>query len=490
MLRYQLEITAGISGSIVMIFELLGSRILAPYIGTSIFVWTSIIGIILGSLSIGYFIGGVKADKNATRNDLVTILLYATLFMILTIIFKNIILIILVEYIRSIKINAIISSILLFTPVSITLGMISPYTAKLKIMNLEKSGTTIGTLYAISTMGSIIGTFLAGFVLIPTLGTTNLLIILATILLAMTFYINPKNKLLIKIILAVIILIILFSNNLYHQYSRKNNFFDYDTSYNRVWIFDGMHNNEPTRFMQINKESNSAMYINKPDLAYDYAKFYNLAIALTPDIKSTLMLGGAGYSYPKEFLQRFPNSTIDVIEIDPQLTEIAKKHFALQDSPRLNSIHEDARTYINTTTKKYDVIFGDAFSSFYSLPYQLTTQEAIRKHYDILNENGAVITNIISSIEGEKGKFLRAEYATYKSIFPQVFIFTVNTDDPKAVQNIMLVGVKSSNEISQKNNTDEIQQLLNTQYKKNIPLDMPVITDEYAPIDQYIQHLL
>ena len=87
--------------------------------------------------------------------------------------------------------------------------------------------------------------------------------------------------------------------------------------------------------------------------------------------------------------------------------------------------HEDGRVYLNKTNKKYDVIFGDAFSSHYSIPYQLTTKEAVQNKYDILNDEGVVILNIISSINGEQGKFLRAEYATYQNIFPQVYLFPV-----------------------------------------------------------------
>ena len=137
------------------------------------------------------------------------------------------------------------------------------------------------------------------------------------------------------------------------------------------------------------------------------------------------MLGGAGYSFPKDYLTKYPNATLDVVEIDPGVTALAKKYFALEDHPNLTIYHEDARVFLNQNTKKYDAILGDAFSSWYLVPYQLTTEEAIRRQYDSLSLSGAVILNIVSSIEGEMGEFLRAEYKTYKKVFPQVYLLPV-----------------------------------------------------------------
>jgi spermidine synthase len=134
---------------------------------------------------------------------------------------------------------------------------------------------------------------------------------------------------------------------------------------------------------------------------------------------------------------------MDVVEIDPGITEVAKKYFFLKDDPRLHIFHEDARVFLNNNSKKYDVIFGDAFTSWFSVPYQLTTKEAIQKHYDSLSENGIVILNIVSSLDGETGQFLRSEYYTFKEVFPQVYLFpTQNKNDTKLMQNIVLIALK------------------------------------------------
>ena len=199
----------------------------------------------------------------------------------------------------------------------------------------------------------------------------------------------------------------------------QNGFIDVDTAYNRIWIYNyiDLKTNQPVKIMGINNENHSSMFLHSDELVNEHTKYYHLAKHFNPDFKTALMFGGAGYSYPKDFLLKYPSATIDVVEIDPKITELAKKYFKLKTNPRLTIYHEDGRVYINKTREKYDVIFGDAFSSRYSIPYQLTTKEAVQKEYDILNDNGLVILNVISALDGEKGEFLRAEYATYKKNF-------------------------------------------------------------------------
>ena len=152
------------------------------------------------------------------------------------------------------------------------------------------------------------------------------------------------------------------------------------------------------------------------------------------------------------------------------------------------SFHETkAFLFLNKTQGKYDVIFGDAFSSHYSLPYQLTTKEAVQKKYNILNDDGIVILNIISAIEGEKGKFLRAEYATYKSLFPQVYLFPVtDSGDSDMVQNIILVALKSEKDQTFNNSDPKLNEYLQHLWKKTVDADIPILTDNFAPVDYYI----
>lgn len=484
-----MELIVFICGAVVMIFELVGSRVLGPYVGTSIFVWTSLIGIILGSLSIGYYLGGNIADKNPKINTLSLIVFLSAIFIGLTIIIKDFLLIYLQTGIPNIKVSSVIASLLLFSPASILLGMVSPYAAKLKLDSLNTSGKTIGNLYAISTAGSIFGTFLSGFYLIPHFGTNKLLIILSITLIITSLFLFSKK--IIKSRLSILILMIIgwYFVTGFNYLSQNTGFIDIDTAYNRIWIYDYINQktNKSARIMGINNENHSSMFLDSDELTNEYTKYYHLAKHFFPDFKTTLMFGGAGYSYPKSFLNSYAEATIDVVEIDPMVTKLAKKYFNLKENFRLNIYHEDGRVYLNKTQKKYDVIFGDAFSSHYSLPYQLTTKEAIQKKYNILNDNGVVILNLISAIDGKKGAFLRAEYATYKIIFPQVYLFPVQeATDGNEVQNIILIALKSKDKQNFNDADPGLNEYLQHLWKKEIADDVPILTDDFAPVDFYI----
>lgn len=391
--KYLLEITIFFSGAVVMIFELAGSRILGPYFGTSVFVWTSLIGIILASLSLGYYIGGVISDIEASIKKLSLIFFLSSLLVLVTIFFKDILLSFLQGSGLGVKAGSLLAAFILFSPASIFLGIITPYAVKLKLKNLEKSGTTVGILYAISTMGSIFGTFLAGFYLIPNFGVTNILFILVFALMIISFLLSLKYFIKKKFFVLLLVLALWGLHFSDSGALEKNNYYKYDTLYNHVEVYDFLDrgNKEPARILRINNSYSSAMFLEKDDLVFEYTKYYNLAEHFIPNFKNALMIGGAAYSYPKEFLRRYEEAKLDVVEIDPKLTEIAKKHFNLKDDNRLNIIHEDGRTFLNRSNKKYDVIYGDAFKSQNSLPFHLTTKEAVEKKYDMLNSDGVVI---------------------------------------------------------------------------------------------------
>ncbi len=190
MKKYSLEIVVFICGAVVMAFEIIGSRMLGPYVGTSIFVWTSIIGVILLSLSLGYFWGGRIADRRPEAKILALIILLSAIFIAVSTIIKDNLLTYLLNAIYDIRIVSVISSLLLFTVPSILLGMVSPFAARLKMKNITRSGATVGNLYAISTVGSIIGVFLSGFYLIPSFRITKILFLFSIILIITSLFLH------------------------------------------------------------------------------------------------------------------------------------------------------------------------------------------------------------------------------------------------------------------------------------------------------------
>lgn len=475
-----------------MVFELVGSRIMGPYFGTSMFVWTSLIGVILGSLSLGYWWGGRIADKKPNLATFALIIFFSGATIGIIGYVKDAVFIFFEHAIRDIKWGSLLSSLVMFSIPSVLLGMISPFAVKLRLNNLSSSGTTIGTLYAVSTIGSIAGTFLAGFFLIPSFGSTSILFFLAILLITLSLIIVPKKLVKIKIFSILLCLVSYAALGPLHTHFEKQGITIRDTAYNsvRIYLATDPKTKQDIKLLKINNEFSSAMFLHSDELVFEYTKFYHLAEHFNPGFKKALMLGGAGYSYPKEFLKKFPESDLHVVEIDPTLTTLATKYFDLIPNKHLHIHHQDARVFINRTNEKYDVIYGDAFQSM-SPPFQLTTQEAVKKYYSVLNNNGVILVNIISAIEGGQGEFARAELATFKTIFPQTYLFPItNPTEGNKVQNIMLVALKSPQIPSFKNKDNTLQTYLDNVWKKEIPNDIPLLTDDYAPVDFYLNKVL
>jgi MFS family permease len=277
MKKYLLEVVVFVCGALVMVFELVGARILGPYAGTSLFVWTSLIGIILGSLSLGYFFGGKISDKHPDYGAFGLIILLAGIAILMTAISKDFVLRYLSVRIFDIRWLAVVSSIFLFAPGSFFMGMVSPFGVKLKLQALEKTGSTAGNLYAISTIGSIAGTFAAGFYLIPAFGSTSLVYFISLVLIASSLLIFVSLKKWIEVILTVFFLVV---NIYFYQRSvlKNQSFVDVDTSYNRVMIYDtkDSRTGKPVKIMRINDERSSAMFLDDDELVFQYLKYYDL----------------------------------------------------------------------------------------------------------------------------------------------------------------------------------------------------------------------
>jgi spermidine synthase len=479
-------------GAITMIFEIVGSRLLGPYLGTSVYVWTSLIGIVFASLSLGYWLGGLISVRKPGFFMLFVMLGLSAVFVLLATLGNTYMLDRVVKYIPGLRLRATIASVLLFAPASLFFGMVLPLGVKLMISQLSTSGRLVGSLYALSTLGSIMGTFAAGFVLLPVMGHVNILFSLVLVLLVLAFIIliAEKKLLLTTVPLAAILLVVVLWN---HQSSRPRDYIDVDTQYNRVIIYQttDTKTNKPIRMLRINDESSSAMFTDQDnDLVFDVLKYYRLVDHFVPGFTHSLMIGGSGYAFPKDYLMRHPDAFIDVVEIDPGLTRLARKYFNLPDDPRLQIIHDDGRIFLNRTKNRYDAVFMDAYKSMITIPFQLTTREAVQRIYDVLSVDGAVFANIISTLNPENNRFLQAQTVTYQSVFPRVLLFAVQYPDPTETeknfyQNIMLVGLKSEKPFDLTSDDTEINTFLSNFIELDLSSEAFILTDEYAPVEYF-----
>ncbi|MFA7254162.1 MAG: fused MFS/spermidine synthase [Patescibacteria group bacterium] len=485
--KYNLEIVVFISGACVMILELVGSRVLAPYAGSSLSTWTSLIGIILGCLSLGYWIGGKIADKSQSYDVLALMLLSSGLLIGVTGATKGYILntMSLTLGLETVTFT-IISSIILFGIPSLILGVISPYAVRLKIKQVSSSGSTVGNLYAISTFGSILGTFIGGFYLIPNLGNSKLIFLLAAIMAFNSLLVVGRRR----FIFFAVVPIILITGIFFNRQSDQNIIVDVDSTFQRIQIISDIDRLSGRSVYSLKTDAGSlqseVFADGSDELVFDYTKFYRLSADANPQIKNALMIGGGAFSYPRDFLKGFEKSSIDVVEIDPMMTELAKKFLFLKDDPRLKIYHEDGRVFLNKNMKKYDVIYLDAFKSL-SPPVQLTTKECIQKASESLNSQGFIMANVISSLQGEKSKFLWAEYMTFKEVFPYVAVFQVNKElGLELAQNLMLVGFKDPQQLKQSLDNDYYRSSI---YNGEMG-ESPVLTDDFSPTDFYLNEII
>lgn len=478
-------------GAMVMAFEIVASRILAPYIGTSTYIWTSLIGIILASLSLGYWLGGRMADRRPGVSALATVILIAGSLVAVTGLIKEIVLSFVASAPVGIEIRSVLASVILFAPASICLGIVTPYAVKLQISSLADSGKTVGRLYALSTCGSIAGTFAAGFYLIPFVGSTRTLYIISGGLIAVSLVLFPMALSRTAIGSIVILVFSIISNEAGIAIMRsQSDLHDIDTEYSRVRVFRTI---EPRSGVAVEALATdpysiqSAMGLDSDELVLDYSRYYHLARHFNPGFRDVLVIGGAGYSVPKELLRRYNDINLDVVEIDPKMTAIARRFFRLTDDPRMTIIHEDGRTYLNNVpAAKYDVIMMDAFGSLLSVPTQLTTIECVREIHRALKPGGVIIFNLGSAISGRGSGFLQAESATYRKFFSQVLIFKVHSEFPDdQPQNLILAAGKSAAIGPLTSDDPEISALLDHLYRGVIAADKPVLTDDLSPVEYY-----
>jgi len=402
-----------------------------------------------------------------------------------------------IKYIPEFRLQTIFAVVVLFAPAAFCLAIVLPYAAKMVVSNVRTSGSTVGNLYSLSTLGSIAGTFLAGFLLVPVLGYAVVVFACGIVLLLISYSLflleNRHLYLVSALVLSAGLIVPWLVIN-----AKPKDYIDTDTQYNRVLIYNtnDATTGRPIKMLRINDENSSAMFMdNDNDLVFEVLKYYRLVEHFNPGFKNSLMIGGSGYAFPKDYLSRYPQADIDVVEIDPGLTSLAKLHFNLREDKRLGIYHEDGRTYLNKCEKKYDAVFMDAYKSMLTIPYQLTTIEAVKKIHDVLNENGAVYANIISSLLPQENHFLLAEIETYKRIFPQVYIFAVQYPNPTEkeksnFQNFLLVGLKSDKKPGFISNKEEINQYLSHFISFEPVLGIEVLTDEYAPVEYFASKAL
>ncbi len=505
-----LEFVIFTSGALIMVLEMVGARVMAPYLGTSVIVWTSLIGVVLACLACGAWLGGRIADKTLSSSVLGRILAGAGAGCAITAFGHRFMGITVTSMIDNIYMAAVIAAIGLFAFPAVLFGMVSPYIIRLRLANIETSGATVGRLYALSTTGSIVGTFLGGFVLISFFSSTHILLGVAASMVALSLLVSFKGgpaELVPRVLILVALPLIATFNSVHEDNMIKNGTPPpFETPHNNIRLIKGYtDNNRPVIYMATDPGyAQSGSYLdNTSELLFDYTKHYALGTVLFPKSEQVLMLGGGGYSVPKWLLAghgglNSETLRLDVVELDSGMTELAKSSFGLKEDARMKIYHEDARRFINHNTKKYDLVFVDVFNSHYSVPFHVGTVEAAKELRRAVNDDGAVLMNIISAFEGEDSLIFQGIYGALNQEFAQIFVFAVNSNKALTdVQNFMVMALPTERgdilaKIKDENAafSKPILKMLASYVDKQVSQDAPALKDDFAPVEKYAQALL
>jgi spermidine synthase len=217
------------------------------------------------------------------------------------------------------------------------------------------------------------------------------------------------------------------------------------------------------RHLKFGDSLQSGMYVTDPAKSdFRYTEYFHLAWLFKRDIRTVLFLGLGGGSTPKKFHADYPDIDIDIVEIDPAVVEVAERYFHFRPGPRLNVTVADARTYLSTCDKRYDLIVHDAYFSE-AVPFHLMTREFFHLAVKRLAPTGVFAFNLISDVYGSDNTLFRAVYKCWKELFSAIYVFPV-----EGKRNIMLIGCLTGQPLAKNEVVQRAMQLRNEW--GNVPL--------------------
>jgi spermidine synthase len=500
MIQFILNFVVFVSGAVLMALEIVGSRVLAPYFGNSIFVWGSLISVFLAALSVGYYWGGRLSDRKPSFAQLRLLLFVpGVLIFVLPFLYPSV-----NDWIASvdfgIRLNPLIASAVYFLPPSIFLGTISPYAIRLSATALSTVGTTAGTLYALSTCGSILGTLFTAFYLIPVMGVSKIIHSLGLTMVALCLVsLLVARVSFVKLTAALAILLASVSALCGVGWAVIKTLLQKDSVYHQIRVEE----DGEARYLYFNRTLQSAMNLHNPTaLRLTYTRYASISLAFVPEAKRALIIGLGGGSLPKKYQKEFPNLHIDVAEIDPEVVAVAKKYFAFSEAPNLRVYAQDGRLFLTRAAQGYDLIMLDAYYTD-AIPFHLTTREFFQTAERKLNPNGIVMANVIGAVTGSSSRITRSVVKTLRQVFPQVYLFPTRGDvnlSLDTVQNVIIIATKDNRRLdieeivqrAQKMRANDlfpnpITKIRTAYHDATLPEgDVPVLTDDYAPTDNLL----
>ncbi len=509
-----LLLTVFISGMTTLGVELSASRLLDPFFGNSLVIWAAIIGLMLLYLTAGYFIGGRWADKDPRVSTLFQITAWGA-FLVGIIPFVAAPVLRwsvqgMAQFDAGILLGSLIGVLVLFSLPITLLGTVSPFAIRLALQDVQHGGQVAGSVYAVSTLGSLVGTFLPVLILIPRIGTRLTFFTFAIVLLLVSLggliIVRPKRAL----VYATMLLVLIGLNLLWPAGPIKpipGLIYETESSYNYIQVaeyIDGRGARWRLLYLNEGQGVHSAYSPNNDDYplvdgVWDYfliIPYFNNPPFTEEDIDSLLLIGSAAGTISKSYSHIYGPIPIDGVEIDPGIIETGQRWFDMNE-PNLTVHAQDGRYFLANTDKTYDVIAVDAYRPPY-IPFHLTTQEFFQEVYDHLSEDGVIAINAGRS--STDYSLVEVLGTTMKSVFPNVYVFDV-PDYGSSLGNSLVIATKQPTQIENfEFNIAQLQQpLLRIVANRSLGAriwelhpgeDALIFTDDKAPVEQVIHRLI
>jgi spermidine synthase len=440
--RTAIYTAAFVTGAIVMSFEMLGSRYLNPYFGSGIYTWAALISTVLAALTAGYFLGGLIADRTVSTAVLAAIVGLASVYLLVLPSFAATVLGFFANTIDDVRVGSLYAALaIMFLPVTL-FGVYSPFAIRLVLRAAQQSGTVSGTVYGVSTAGSIIGTLGTTFFLIPQIGTRAITLLLgaaglgcALLLIAFDRMLAPGRNArsmsgsMIGAIAGAALAA--FATNV-----RADGLIDDGVRAQMLRHSDGQIAHIETEYnnLFIDKRGSllglSSMFKGRPDyvesiadlrdpdaLPVPYNRTMPVALAYAPAAKRILMIGMGAGSISTYLGRAMPDAQIDVVELDPGVIAAGEKYFGIRESDKVRFIESDGRVYLNRHKDQYDLILLDAFREL-GIPFHMLTKEFYALVKDHLAPGGAVASNVAANT-----KLYISTQLTLRAVFPTVDVY-------------------------------------------------------------------
>lgn len=515
-----------VSGAVLLGLEIAASRVLAPFFGNSLYVWGALIGVVLAGLSLGYWAGGALADRLPAPRLLLAVMALGGLLVLAVPVVDEPVLETVVEWNPGPRLNPLLAAIALFGLPSLVFAGVTPIAVRLLARSVASVGRTAGRLFAVSTAGSIAGTFATAFFLVPEFGTSELLVLAGAAMFGAIALVAAVERMpfgaaagAAAAVGAVVVSLSVgpssggtLSGVAAQNWSpvyrlrgdvgggvdqRAQGFevrFEKDTQYHHLAVVD----DQDSRFLRFDSSFQSGMYIDRPFATrFQYTDYFELALAYNPRIRNVLFIGLGGGSALKRLWRDFPQLQLEVVELDPTVVDVAYRYFDLPRSPRLHVTVEDGRRFLAGDERRWDAIMIDAYYSD-SIPFHLATREFLELAQSRLEPGGILVSNLIGSLRGTGSELFRSFYRTYRSVFTTVLVHPVvrpGEDGDEVLRNIALMATEAAapskefltqrwRELRASRPVPDLASAIGDRDDRLVQTrDVPVLTDDYAPTD-------